>query len=277
MEQLTNKKTIKERLIEIRSLISVDLDSAKDILQSVILDNKNDFYLMEIECVANMIREEELYQELTPNQKIRYNCLNRIGKDFQKNGDYERAYYHYELAKEETNHPTFDYFLGKMLYKQRKYLDALPYFQEYLSYGGEKLSKCLLYMIKIYENHGQYKKANKLLSRLQKLEDTFDGDFHFCGFRSRNQNSVHDFVEKRTTRRIKVEVDEFLVEENLDIESYEDYNFCQKLMIIKDLMVQNQLRRAESYLSNLTPETKEEYKALEQFQKNKKLYRNKRR
>ena len=46
MEKLAKSKTIQKRLMEISNLVSVDLDSAIDILQSVILDNQNDFYLM---------------------------------------------------------------------------------------------------------------------------------------------------------------------------------------------------------------------------------------
>lgn len=276
MEKLIKSMTIQKRLMEIRELVSVDLDSAREILQSIILDNQNDFYLMEINCVTNMIKEEERYQELTPSQKRHYDCLKVLGRNFYDIGDYERAYYHYELAKEEIDHPIFDYYLGKMLYKQKKYLDALPYFQEYYSHGGKKLPNCLLYIIKIYEMQKDYKKVNKLSLKLKKLEDTFGFNFQFRVYSRRNRNEFYDYVKNIAVENISMSLEDFLEEEALELESYEDYNFLQKLQVIKNLMMQHQLKRAECYLKNLVPETKEEKKELQQFQKSKKVYRNKR-
>lgn len=277
MEKSANKKTIQERLVEIKEFVSTDLDSAKSILQSVVLDNKNDFYLMEIEYVTNMIREEELYQGLTSNQKMNYNCLKMLGRDFYESGDLERAYYHYEFAKEEIGHPIFDYYLGKMLYKQGKYLEALPYFQEYLSHGGKKLPDCLLYLIKIFTRQGQYKKANKLSSKVQKLEDTFGGELHYKKRSKRNPRHFYDHVKNVAASETQLNLEDLLEEDGLKVEFYNDYGFLQKLQVIKKLMIEDQLKRAESYLNNLTPETKEEQKALAQFQKNKRIYKNQRR
>ncbi len=277
MEKLAKSKTIQKRLMEISNLVSVDLDSAIDILQSVILDNQNDFYLMEIEYVTNMIREEEMYRELTSDKKMYYDCLKMLGTDFYEIGNCQRAYYHYELAKEKTEHPIFDYYLGKMLYKQARYIDALPYFQEYLSHGGKKLPNCLLYLIKIYAKQKQYKKANKLSIKIRKLEDTFGSDFQFKRYHRKKYNSFYYYVKNVATSEIQLTVDDFAVEDCPEVASYDDYNFHQKLQVIKSLLIQNQSKRAESYLNNLIPETKEEQKELVQFQKNKIIYKNQKR
>ncbi len=276
MQKLINSKTIQERLIEIKDLISVDLDDAKDILKSVILDNKNDFYLMEIEYISNMIKEEEMYRELYSTQKKQYDCLKALGRSFYELNDYERAYYQYERAKKETNHPIFDYYLGKMLYKQRKYLEALPYFQEYLSHGGKKMPNCLLYMIKIHKKQKEYKKANKLSSKIQKLEDTFRSDIQFRGHYRRNRNQFYDHVKTIAVGEVRIDEEDFLGEGTLQIDSYDSYNFRQKLGVIKYLM-QHQPKRAESYLHNLIPETEEEKTEFIQFQKNKIIYKNQKR
>lgn len=277
MEKSTNKGTIQERLIEIKNLVSTNLDSAKDILQSVILDNQNDYYSMEIEYVTNMIKEEEMYQGLTSNQKIHYDCLMMLGRDFYERGSCQRAYYHYDLAKEETRHPIFDYYLGKMLYKQGKYLEALPYFQEYLSHGGKKLPNCLWYLTKIYTNQDQHKKSKKLFSKSQKLKDTFESDLHHIRRRTRNQNQFYDHVKKVATDETKLNLEDFREESPLEVESYENYNFHQKLKVIKNLMTQGQIKIAESYLNNLIPETREDQEAMKQFQKNKGIYKNRQR
>lgn len=273
MEKLANQKTIQERLIEARGLVAKDLDSARTILQGVILDNKNDFYLMEINCVSNIIREEELYQELTLDQKTHYHCLKTVGKDFYNLGDYERAFYHYELAKDETNHPIFDYYLGKMLYKQGRYLEALPYFQEYFSHGGEKMEKCLIYMLKIYAKQGSYKRVHKISSKIHKLNDTFKSGV-YLRFHKKHYNPFYDHVKNVAMKDTKVSLDEFGEETGLEVESYNQCSFHQKLIVIKNLMVQDQFRLAESYLRNMVPETEEDRKELVQFQKNKRIYKN---
>lgn len=274
MDELTDKKTIQERLMEIKNLIPTDLDRSKAILQSVIEDNKNDFYIMEINYVTNMIKEEELLQELTTDKKRQYHCLKILGNDFYHLGDYERAFFHYKLAKDITEHPIFDYYLGKMLYKQRKYQEALSYFQEYFSHGGEKLEKCLLYMFYIYKGQELHKKANKLLLRLDKIEKTFKSGFHIKNTNKPSNNRKEDFVKKKTTKNLKLNLNEFIEESNLEVESYHNYTFHQKLLVIRDLMIQNQVKKAESYLRKLTPETENDQQELVQFQKNKRIYRN---
>lgn len=278
MEELTNGSSIQKRLIEVKRLVLDDLDSSKKILQSIILDNKNDFYLLEINYISNIIREEELYQELTLVQKEHYNCLVAVGKDYSESGDYETAFSHYMLAKERTNHPVFDYYLGKMLYKQRKYPEALSYFQEYFSHGGEKLPNCLLYMKMIYQKQKKYKKANKVSSNLQKLTVTFKIDFSpEDNQRKRIIPQFHDHVKFMASKTTEVSLNEFFEEEGeLKVENYSNYNFHQKLIIIRNLIQQGQLNSAKSYLNQLTPKTKKDKNELAQFQKNKKLYKNQR-
>lgn len=65
------------------------------------------------------------------------------------------------MGKYVTKYPIFDYYIGKLFYKNGDYCSAKEYLHTYLKCAGEKATRIMLYLGKIYV------KSNKINNNLE--------------------------------------------------------------------------------------------------------------
>ena len=150
-------------------LIPNNIDAAEYIYSYIINSFPISNYKRQLNCLKNMIIERKKYLELSGLEQRRYNFLKARGRRLYRNCNLNRKYnydmeakllyrkekleeaYDYYLAGlYVTQHNIFNYYLGKMCYKNRYVEEAREYLENYIKNGGEKLSKSLLYLNRIY-------------------------------------------------------------------------------------------------------------------------------
>lgn len=163
-------------LREINKLIKKDYKLGKNILEQVKYDLQEKNYRVELNYLQRKINEKQLYEELTEEQQKIYHTVIRNGNGYYKERKTKSFYKEYLIGKEKTNHPIFDYYIGKSLYKMHDYENSEKYLLEYLKTGGEKLPKALLYLECIKcKNLKNEEKHNTGIHYIEKL-NSFDGE-----------------------------------------------------------------------------------------------------
>ena len=97
---------------------------------------------------------------------------------------------------------------------------------------------------------------------------------------TKRYDNGNDFYTIRNTNSEKINNDEFNFEEYdelLDLKNFEEYNFRQKLQLIKYLYQKGNIKTAQLYLKKINASNDLEKEELNQFNKNKILYKNKHR
>ena len=126
-------------------MIKQDLETATELLEE--LSHKSVNYQPQIRYLKNKINEERAYQELGKEQKEVYVKAITKGREQYHNNNLSTAYDYYTYGKYITNHPIFDYYIGKILYKNKNKDEAYKCFKNYIENGGEKYLKALLYLV----------------------------------------------------------------------------------------------------------------------------------
>lgn len=266
-----DNKQVKIMLNDINKILKENPKKAKcllDKLKSNVYYNK---YKLGITMLYNTIKETNEVEELDNEKKqIFYNIKECASKEY-KEGNYINAYDYYLAGKYITENNIFNYYIGKMLFKTENFTDAYNYFSEYKKKGGEKLSKCLLYMTEINFRRKKYKCAQKYKNELNKINRTFNSEFNY----GINYMTIIDDKRNRALiRKINLSENDFVQEKILPREDYDKYNIEDKLNIIKSLFKNRQIKEAEKLLNNLKPKNNIEKTYILQFQKNKTLYKN---
>ena len=272
-------------------LIPNNIDAAEYIYSYIINSFPISNYKRQLNCLKNMIIERKKYLELSGLEQRRYNFLKARGRRLYRNCNLNRKYnydmeakllyrkekleeaYDYYLAGlYVTQHNIFNYYLGKMCYKNSHIDEAYEYFEEYIKNGGEKLSKALLYLNRIYKIKKIKDKPQVFSERITELTRFFDNEFEF-----KNIPIIEDYYfEIESEDNIKNVSEDEIDNTKKDV----DINLEEKLETIKKLILAHQDKKADKMLLELEREknnmNKEEKQILLQFQKNKKLYRSRR-
>ena len=274
-------------------LIPNNIDAAEYIYSYIINSFPISNYKRQLNCLKNMIIERKKYLELSGLEQRRYNFLKARGRRLYRNCNLNRKYnydmeakllyrkekleeaYDYYLAGlYVTQHNIFNYYLGKMCYKNDCIDEALHYFKIYVKNGGEKLSKSLLYLSGIYKMKKVNDKAQLFHERMIEINKFFENNFRFKNcpimpdsyFKVENEESVKNVCENQTKK--------------IEIKEEVSINLKERLEDIKRLILMHQDKKADKMLLELEQEknnmNKEEKQILLQFQKNKKLYRSRR-
>ena len=268
-------------------LIPINIDEAEYIYSYIITSLPIFNYKRQLNCLKNMILERKKYLDLSESQKEQYKFLQAEGKKLYKKCDlvkecncdietkilYKKeklaeAYDYYLTGLYVTQHNIFNYYLGKMCYKNRYVEEAREYLENYIKNGGEKLSKSLLYLNRIYRIKKMKNKSQFFSERMLEITEFFEDDFEFLSLPlpyeyyiknngNKDINYVGIFEQPKMSNNLK-----------------------EKLENIKNLILVHQDKKADKLILELEREKNnmddEDRKAFLQFQKNKKLYRVKR-
>lgn len=131
-------------LNNIDNLIRYNVFLSNDLYIFLINNYNLDKYKIEVSYLENKINEKNLYNKLSSEEQKLYNYYINEGSLAYKNSDYSKALQLYQKGKDLTNHPIFDYYIGKMYFKLRKFDIANDYISKYELNGGEKEIHSLL-------------------------------------------------------------------------------------------------------------------------------------
>ncbi len=253
-------QTIQEQLIQIDDMIEKDVTSAKEKLLELTQTINVETYDLELEFLTNKIHEKELFLAFTNEQKKQYYSLQEQGSNYYRDHHFFYAMNCYEAAKYQTNHPIFDYYLGKINYVVMNFEQAIFYLENYASHGGEKMQKCLLYLGQSYRKVKKNQEAKEVFQKMQRLNNMFQINFPFY---LRKRKKEEDPIELRP------------VEEPLPKISNSKEEPTLTFSIILKRFEEGQILTAEKLLKNYKPQENEK-KEYEQFLRNKRLYKMKR-
>lgn len=266
---------IKQQLIIIDKMIKEDLETATKLLEE--LSHKSVNYQPQIRYLKNKINEERAYQELGKEQKEAYAKAITKGREQYHDNNLSTAYDYYTYGKYITNHPIFDYYIGKILYKNENKDEAYKYFKNYIENGGEKYLKVLLYLGVIEGSNKKIKSAKKIRDLQKLIIDTFNIDF---------EDIKIDRIIKQGRNDKDFDVHKFAVSHNLmlseeffDLEYNgisNDKELCKELDKIKEMYRNGRITEANKRIDQLLKENKGYYqrKNIEGIAKRKKLYIN---
>ncbi len=176
-KSLTNKEllTDENKLKIAKVLVVEDFNIAGELIKNI---NKEK-YDLESCVVEKMINEQKIYNELSEDQKKIFAKAKEMGKMYLEIKNFREAYDWYTMGLYVTKHPVFYYYIGKTFYKLGKNLEARSWFNDYRVCGGEKFTKSMLYLGKIYQNWNNIDKALKLFSTADIIDETLGNSNHY--------------------------------------------------------------------------------------------------
>ncbi len=151
------------------------VEEAEEILGKVKLIKKDEQTILQV--VRNAIRNKTSYGNMSMQKKEDYEYALHYGKMYLQNMDFTNAYVWFEKGFDRTKQPVFLYYLGKTLYKMKKYKRAKPYFLQYVQMGDEKLSKTYLYLREIEYYAKNFKKMFIYADELRIVNKLYEEDF----------------------------------------------------------------------------------------------------
>lgn len=226
---------------------------------------------IEVNYLRNKINEEKHYLFLSPPDKQVYDICIRKGREEYDKKEYDNALNYYQAAALITEHPIFDYYIGKILYKMGKMDKAYEYMQKYEKHGGKKELHSLLYlkvmdfrMKRIMMAYSRDSKSNKLVNYFQS-----NSDWHTT---RKKQVSKKDLTINKTISNKMRDNDGQLI-----LGNFNDYSFDDKLLIIRELYQDNQISLADSLMNKLekSDASSDDKRNLNEERHKKKLYVNK--
>ena len=262
MEKKRNEQINKKQVIKILRKIDILCDKNEQLalqrlnaLKEKINVNK---YKVEIKYIQNKINEKIIFNNLSDKKKEYYNICLENGRKAYQEGNLEEALVCYETGKYVTNHPVFNYYIGKIYYKKKNHEKAKEYLSIYEKNGGEKLSKTYLYMYHISRVTNTNDYGSKEYSNLVKLCKTYDVKHNFRVNKISEKENIQleesDFTEKQINTKFEIELER-----------------------IKELYMCGSIKTADKLLNELEKTTteKEEKEKIKTLSKNKTLYKNK--
>jgi len=220
----------------------------------LLLNLKNNYNISDSNDIYNYLKykidEKVSYLNLNEDAKEVYNQSIELGRKAYKNGELDKALEYYQNGKQVTNHPIFDYYIGKMNYKKGKFSEAYEILSSYEKHGGNKLLQASLYLYTIDKKNGRYKKANKRKKKIENISLFIGEEWKINSVKKDYRKVDVDQVKKNQSRYIRLS-EEIFNEKNLSIEDYYEYSFYDKLKIIKQLYQSNRIKMADNLMKEL--------------------------
>lgn len=261
-----------------KALNMVDKVISKDpAVASLLLDKVVENYAdvngtsIEVNYLRNKINEEKHYLFLSPPDKQVYDICIRKGREEYDKREYDNALNYYQAAALITEHPIFDYYIGKILYKMGKMDKAYEYMQKYENHGGKKELHSLLYLKVMDSRMKRFIMAYSRDSKSNKLANYFksNSDWHVT---KKKQVPKRDLtIDKTDLYKIRNNDGQSI------LGNFNDYSFNDKLLIIRELYQDNQIGLADSLMNKLekSDASADEKRNLNEERHKKKLYVNK--
>ncbi len=284
---LLNEKMPVQKIIDIINLYKIPKEKLYIILDKIVDNNYNDFYkiidninveneIYEISFLKNKAFEYETYNNYDSKTKKKYEEYIDEASKYYKEKDYDKALDIYLEAYNRLNNITFLYYIGKIYFKCKNYYLCSEYLNKYIDEKGAlKLEKALLYLYNSDYRLGKKDKAIKNIKKLKRINKSFNKNFKIYPLEDKEEYSC-DIYKKCISKKLQMK--EFNFEEYdelLDLKKFEEYNFRQKLQLIKYLYQKGNIKTAQLYLKKINASNDLEKEELNQFNKNKILYKNK--
>lgn len=254
----------KDLLYRIKCMIDSSLPKAKSMMQWI---DKN-HYNSEYSYLEKLMEEKERYLSYGEELKRDYNKCIAYGKSALNKHNYSLAYNVFATGFSRTHDAIFKYYMGKALFKARDRENAICLFEDYLKYGGSKTTKSLVYLMSINGFFGREEIAHKYYDEMIHLTTIFNPEYKTYPFPG----------IKKDKHKIDITIDDYnqYNHKNLNLESYYDYSFKDKISLLEKLFNDGQYSVAIKLFNELKPADKAQRKLTENIVKNKTLYRNKR-
>lgn len=235
-----------------------------------------DDYLEERNYLEGKINEQIKYLELSCQQKESYHKAIMGGRKSLKTFNFHEAMDWYLMGKYHTNHPVFDYYIGKVFFKDGNYEEAYSMLKSYAASGGEKLPKSLLYLWCIDADRRNKKGFLRTEEKTKKLVDSFDSlkEWEVKQYDPMQlADFCDDYSKRKASRLLNMKYEEF-VSDNLELAEYESYSFLEKIGVIRGLYQLNRTEEADILIRNLekTVSDKNEKDIINNEKRSKKLY-----
>lgn len=226
---------------------------------------------IEVDYLRNKIKEEKQYLFLSSSDKNVYDTSIEKARVEYDEKEYDNALNYYQAAALITEHPIFDYYMGKVLYKMGKLDEAYEYMQKYESHGGKKELHSLLYLKVMELKMKKHKMAYSRDNKSNKLVNYFQSNSNWHTTRKK-QVSKKDLTINKTISNKMRDNDGQLI-----LGNFNDYSFDDKLLIIRELYQDNQISLADSLMNKLekSDASSDDKRNLNEERHKKKLYVNK--
>ena len=260
---LLNEKMPVQKIIDIINLYKIPKEKLYIILDKIVDNNYNDFYkiidninveneIYEISFLKNKAFEYETYNNYDSKTKKKYEEYIDEASKYYKEKDYDKALDIYLEAYNRLNNITFLYYIGKIYFKCKNYYLCSEYLNKYIDEKGAlKLEKALLYLYNSDYRLGKKDKAIKNIKKLKRINKSFNKNFKIYPLEDKEEYSC-DIYKKCISKKLQMK--EFNFEEYdelLDLKKFEEYNFRQKLQLIKYLYQKGNIKTAQLYLKKI--------------------------
>lgn len=252
-------------MYKIKCIADSNPSKARNLLKFI----DKDRYSKEYNLLEGLIDEKERYLQYETTVKNNYDKCVFLGRSAIERRNFDLAYDIYGTGFALTHDSVFKYYMGKSLFKDRRMEEAEHFFLEYLEFGGSKTTKSLLYLMAINNFLGRKEIAYKFYDDMTSLTGIFNPEFEIFAFPV--------FKSRKKKSKISVKIKEFLRDDNnLNLENFYDYSFKNKISLIEKLFNNGEYNIALKLFNELKPTDKEEKRLVQNIEKNKKLYKAKR-
>lgn len=275
-----NKDTISiYKLLSDLKLFSVK--NSKLIVQSIYILIENNFlvestrfieefrfnkgFKEQIKVLRKRINEELFLLNLSDEEFEVYEDAIELGRYYYRTGDLVQAMDAYTWGLYVTEAPIFNYYIGKIFYKQNRLKEAREYLLKYVEVGGSKLDKAYLYLSKVYEKYGNKKMSVHYSRYVDYCNDVMNKTFDFVSPFDSTQDV--DSEKVRMQRRDDIGEEYFGEDKLEDLETY--------VRLIKEGKRHEATMFLEG-LKNVENKTRDQKLVLRIIDRNKKLYEQKR-
>lgn len=268
-------------LRKISKMLDSNFDKAKELLSEVSGNPHFSKHKDIMKYLNGIVKERDALQALDSETLDEYLAIKNKARSLFMNRRYGDALQEYSKAKEVSGLVVCDYYIGKVLFRQKKYGQAKRAFLNYLKQGGEKLEKTYMFLGRIESVYKKKNASNSYFNRMDRLNLFFDKEF-FCRsdrrIKENDPDDNNDLVKKKRTHRIHMKVEDFKPDTILPVEDFYDVDLEGKLSIIKGLFQIGNVKVANKLFSEVQREcVPEERGKVMQFEKNKKIYMNQKR
>ena len=272
----------------LKEIINEDISKASKLLEKVCKNPEFIPYLDIIEYLHGIIREENAFIFLSEEEQKEFTSRRLKAKSLYKNKHHDRSLEEYSALKKDFKLPICDYYIGKILFRQGKFIQAKEAFLNYLEQGGVKAEKAYTFLGNIEKNKKNNKEAKKYFDMCHRIENIIGYNFDYVfennyEIRRKNRykednNDQYDKVKIKKSRSIRMNEEDFINSDTTDIVEVSDFyevGLSSKLNIIKNLLQTGNNKLANKLYEEVQREcTPEERSKVMQFGRNRKIYRN---
>lgn len=161
-----------DRLRFIYIISDYDPVGANALLESLDTNTKV-LYDSEVNYLKNLLNERMIIKTLNKKQKQIFKHAMEEGHEAMRKSEYQNAYDYYCYGKYITNHPIFDYYIGKTLYMAYQEKGAYTSLLNYIEKGGERVLPALAMLRILDSENGAVEQGRDKKILQKKITSTF--------------------------------------------------------------------------------------------------------